>query len=112
MLSQSDLQTARIRLAAGWAAEKDCRTWVDISDWLSFRDARHENDKRHHTDGTVYPKSHTPTSLPSTTRSAPALPHQQVERRPEYEDSGPGRAADPKARGSPRSVDASTNSVR
>jgi hypothetical protein len=87
MLLQSDLQTARIPLATGWATEKDCRTWVDISNWPSVRDARHEKDNRHHTDGTVYPKSHTPISLPSTTHSAPAHPHQQEQRRPEYEDS-------------------------
>jgi hypothetical protein len=40
MLSQNALQTPRIRLATGWAAEKDCRTWVDISDWISVRDAK------------------------------------------------------------------------
>ena len=86
MILQNDLQTPRILLATGWAAGKDCRTWVDISRWPSVREVGYENENRHHTDGTVYPKFHTPISLPSTTRSAPALPHQQEEHRPEFED--------------------------
>ena len=59
----------------------------------------------YNTCGTVCQESHKPTSLSSTTRYAPALPHQQAQRRQGCEDLEPGRAADPRARGSPRSAD-------